>query len=210
MPPTQSVVLSCAGIGSRLGLGQSKALVQIMGKSIIAWQLENFNDIEDLRIIVGFNAMEVVHEVRKYRDDAIFVFNHNYFTTKTGKSYLLGSKHANDLVIGWDGDLLVHPEDIQRLLSMKEEYIAYSEITSDDPVFIDTNEKGEVTQFSREKGAHEWTGPCCVRKNRLQEVGVDVYHLLEPLLPLPGIKIRAQDIDTYEDYHRAEAFIKGW
>lgn len=210
MSLTQSVVLSCAGIGSRLGLAQTKALVRVMGKSIIGWQMEIFSDVEDLRIVVGYQAMDVVHEVRKYRDDVIFVYNHNYFRTKTGKSYILGGQHANDLVVEWDGDLLVHPDDAKRLLAMREEYIAYTEISSDEPVFTQVNGDGEVLGFSREHGEYEWTGPCCLRKSRLKDRGVDVFHILEPYLPLRGVKIRAQDIDTYDDYKRAEAFIRSW
>lgn len=210
MSATQSVVLSCAGIGSRLGLGQTKALVQILGKSIIGWQMEIFAEVEDLRIVVGFQAMDVVREVQKYRKDAVFVYNHNYFRTKTGESYYLGGRHANDYVVEWDGDLLVHPEDAKLLLSKKEEYVAYSRQMSDEPVFIDLDEDGNVIQFSRESGAYEWTGPCCLHKSRIVRQGCDVYHMIEPHLPLPGIQIRAQDIDTYDDYKRAEQFMKSW
>ena len=210
MSLTQSVVLSCAGIGSRLGLAQTKALVRIMGKSIIGWQMEIFAGVEDLRVVVGYQAMDVVREVRKYRDDVIFVYNHNYFNTKTGKSYFLGAQHGNDFAVAWDGDLLVHPDDAKRLLAMREEYIAYTEPTSDEPVFVDVDSAGNVTRFSRENGEYEWSGPCCVRKNRLEEHGVHVYHMLEPLLPLRGVKIRAQDIDTYDDYKRAEEFMRSW
>ena len=42
MQTTKSVIISCAGIGSRLGLGTTKALIKIDGKSIIQWQLELF------------------------------------------------------------------------------------------------------------------------------------------------------------------------
>mgnify|MGYP002624502904 CR=1 FL=1 len=38
----KSVVICCAGIGSRLGLGLTKALVQINGSSLISWQLKLF------------------------------------------------------------------------------------------------------------------------------------------------------------------------
>ena len=90
MSSSLSVVLSCAGIGSRLGLGQTKALVQIAGKSLIGWQMELFAQVEDLRVVVGYQARDVIEEVRKYRNDVIFCYNHNYFQTKTGYSYVLG------------------------------------------------------------------------------------------------------------------------
>lgn len=211
MPSAQSVVVTCAGIGSRLGLGRTKALVRVCGKSIIGWQMENFSTVEDVRVVVGYQAMEVVREVQKYRSDAIFVYNHDYFRTKAGRSYVLGGRHANDLVVEWAGDLLVHPDDAKRLLAVREEYVAYADVNSDEPIFADLDADGSsVVKLSREAGEYEWTGPNCLRKSNLIERGSDALHMLEPLLPLKGIKIRAQDIDTYADYKRAEAFIKKW
>ena len=47
MSSAKSVIISCAGIGSRLGLATTKALINIDGKSLIRWQLELFKDIDD-------------------------------------------------------------------------------------------------------------------------------------------------------------------
>ncbi len=210
MSSAKSVIISCAGIGSRLGLATTKALINIDGKSLIRWQLELFKDIEDVRIVVGFQANDVVEEVRKYRDDVIFVFNHNYFETKTGASYYLGAKDGNEFAIEFDGDLLVHPDDMKQLLEIDGEWIAYADKMSDDAVFVKTNEIGDVLSFSRENGDFEWTGPCCIKKDKLKYSSGHVFNQLEPYLPMKGIKIRACDIDTYDDYQRALEFIKEW
>lgn len=210
MSSTKSIILSCAGIGSRLGLGKTKALMDICGRSLISWQLEAFKDIEDLRVVVGFQASDVIEEVRKYREDVVFVYNRDYFHTKTGHSYYLGAKDANQYCIEWDGDLLVHPDDVKRLLSEPGEFIAYSDKTSDDAVMLSTNSKGEVVGFSRNSGDWEWTGPCCLSKEKIIANEGHVYNILEQHLPIKGIHIRAQDIDTYEDYLRALEFVKSW
>lgn len=210
MSSAKSVIISCAGIGSRLGLATTKALINIDGKSLIRWQLELFKDIEDVRIVVGFQANDVVEEVRKYREDVIFVFNHNYFETKTGASYYLGAKDGNEFAIEFDGDLLVHPDDMKQLLEIDGEWIAYADKMSDDAVFVKTNEIGDVLSFSRENGDFEWTGPCCIKKDKLKYSSGHVFNQLEPYLPMKGIKIRACDIDTYDDYQRALEFIKRW
>ena len=117
MSSVKSVVISCAGIGSRLGLGLTKALVQINGRSLISWQLELFKDVEDIRIVIGFQANDIIEEVRKHRQDVIFIFNHRYFETKTGASFYLGARHANSEILEWDGDLLVHPDDVKMLFA---------------------------------------------------------------------------------------------
>ncbi|MBE6105126.1 NTP transferase domain-containing protein [Anaerovibrio lipolyticus] len=210
MQTAKSVVITCAGIGSRLGLGTTKALIDINGKTLIQWQLELFKDVEDIRIVVGFEANRVIEEVRKYRPDAIFVYNHDYFNTKTGTSYYLGARDGNEYALEYDGDLLVHPDDVKMLLAKEGEWIAYADKRSEDAVYLSLNEQGEVTGFSRENGDFEWTGPCCLRRDKIQYTSGNVFNVLEPHIPLPGVKIRACDIDTYGDYQRAIEFIKGW
>ncbi len=210
MQTTKSVIISCAGTGARLGLGQTKALLELNGKSLIRWQLELFEDVEDLRIVVGYQAADVVKEVLKYRQDVIFVYNHNYFDTKTGASFYLGSKHANEYVVAWDGDLLVHPNDIKKILNTDDEFICYSNVVSDDVVFVNTDKNGEVLSFSRENGEYEWTGPVCIKKKKLEYTSGNVFNLLIPYLPMKGMKIEAYDIDTYDDYKRVLEFVKSW
>ena len=210
MSSTKSVVISCAGIGSRLGLGLTKALVQINGRSLISWQLELFKDVEDLRIVVGFQANDIIEEVRRYRDDVTFVFNHRYFETKTGASFFLGARHANEYILEWDGDLLVHPDDVKMILATEDEFICYSDKTSDDAVFVKVDEQGNVLEFSREYGDYEWTGPACMCKKHLAYCSQNVFNMFESYLPMKGIKVRAYDIDTYDDYQRVSRIVKDW
>lgn len=210
MQTIKSVVISCAGIGSRLGLGLTKALVKINDRSLISWQLEMFKDVEDVRIVVGFQANDVIEEVLKYRQDVIFVFNHKYFETKTGASFYLGARHAQDYILEWDGDLLVHPDDVKKILNTKGEFICYADKTSEDAVFVKTDEQGNVLAFSREEGDYEWTGPACISKNNLFYSSNNVYNMFEPHLPIRGMKVRAYDIDTYNDYTRVSNIIKDW
>lgn len=210
MSSVKSVVISCAGIGSRLGLGLTKALVQINGRSLISWQLELFKNVEDLRIVVGFQANDIIDEVRKYRDDVTFVFNHRYFETKTGASFFLGARHAKEYILEWDGDLLVHPDDVKMILETEGEFICYSDKTSDDAVFVKVDEQGNVLKFSREYGDYEWTGPACMCKKNLSYSSQNVFNMFEPLLPMRGIKVRAYDIDTYDDYQRVSNIVKDW
>ncbi len=206
----KSVVISCAGIGSRLGLGLTKALVQINGNSLISWQLKLFKDVKDVRIVIGFQGGEIIEEVRKYRDDVIFCYNHRYFETKTGASYYLGARHANHETLEWDGDLLVHPDDVKKLLATSGEFICYADKTSDDAVFVQTNENGDVLCFSREQGDYEWTGPACMSKQHLIYSTQNVFNMFEPYCPMKGIKVRAYDIDTYNDYIRVSEITKDW
>ena len=206
----KSIVLSCAGIGSRLGLGQTKALIDVNGQPLIHWHLEMFENFEDLRIVIGFQANDIIKAVLEKRKNIIFVYNHNYFDTKTGTSYYLGARHGNEYAIEWDGDLVVHHNDIKRCLEYQGEYIGCSDIVSDDPVFVKSDEKEQVISFSRENGDFEWTGPASLKKEKIKYTSTNVFNQIEEYLPLPLLKIRAQDIDTYDDYIRAIDFTAEW
>lgn len=206
----QSVVISCAGTGTRLGMGQTKSLIKIAGAPLIEYQLNYFANEPDVRIVVGYQAADLIEVVLKIRPHAVFVFNHDYFHTKTGASLFLGSRYANTFVVAWDGDLLVHPDDVTRCLSHNGEFIGVSSSSTEDGVFVRTNQDNNVIGFSREHGDFEWSGPARIRRDRLNFVSGHVYTQLEGMLPLPYLKLRAQDIDTYTDYQNAIQFVQSW
>lgn len=206
----QSLVLSCAGIGSRLGLNTTKALIEIENKKLIHLLLEMFEELEDVRIVIGYQAAKVMKEVLKVRKDVIFVYNHEYFSTKTGTSFYLGARHGNAYAIAWDGDLLVHPTDVKRCLNYKGEYIGCSETVTEDGVFAKINENHEVVSFSRHMGDLEWSGPAKMKKENIKYVSSNVFNQIEEHLPMPLLKISAQDIDTYDDYIKAKEFVRSW
>jgi len=74
MAVSRTVIIGCAGMGNRLGLGTTKALVEVDGKPLIVRHLEMLEEEKDIRIVVGYQAERVIEVVRKYRDDVLFVF----------------------------------------------------------------------------------------------------------------------------------------
>ena len=102
-----TIVISCAGMGTRLGLGCTKALVEIEGKTLIERQLEILKEYDDIRIVVGYQAEKVIELVNSVRKDILFVFNHEYRSTGTGASFSLGAEHGREYVVALDGDLIV-------------------------------------------------------------------------------------------------------
>ena len=112
MQVSRTVIISCAGMGNRLGLGTTKALVEVEGKPLIMHHLEKLKDESDIRVVVGYQAEKVINVVRKYRKDVVFVFNHNYRETGTGASVALASQYANEYILSLDGDLIIHPDVI--------------------------------------------------------------------------------------------------
>lgn len=204
----KTIIISCAGMGTRLGIGTTKALIDIDGKPLIARQLENLPEDIDVRIVVGYQAENVMAVVRQYRQDVTFVFNHEYKTTGTGASFSKGLLGANEVVIALDGDLLVHPDDLKQFLSLEYDCIGGCEPTTDNPVLMTIDEKDQVVEFSRARGSLEWTGLAQIHRDKLTPGTGHVYQMLEPILPIRVMKIRTKEVDTPNDYENALNWVR--
>ena len=202
MQISKTIVINCAGMGERLGFGHTKALLEVGGKPLIIHHLEQVKDFEDVRIVVGFDAQELISTVLKYRRNVVFVFNHNYLTTGTLASLSLAVKHAKDQIASIDGDLLVNPKDLRRFLYSPEDQIGFCEPYTDHPVYVNILRRGNkqyVTSFSRKSGRFEWTGLVQIKREAINPGNLHVYHTLEDKLPLLATKIDCREIDTPDD-----------
>ncbi|RDY24526.1 hypothetical protein CHF27_002480 [Romboutsia maritimum] len=207
MSVSKTIVISCAGRGTRLGLNKNKALIDIDGKPLIIRQLECMDKFDDIRIVVGYQAQEVIDLVCSYRKDITFVFNHKYKDTKTAASLSLGKKYPNDMIISLDGDLLFEPDELKKfILRDDEEAIGVCKPYTKDPVyvsteFIDGHER--AINFSRESGKYQWTGLFKIFSKKLEDGEDHVYKMITPNLPLNIIEINLKEIDTIEEYKNA-------
>ena len=203
-----SIIISCAGMGTRLGIGMPKALVDVVGKPLIIRQLEMLEEYEDIRIVVGYQAEKVMEVVKAYRKDIMFVFNYDYKTTGTGASFSKALIGARKYAVALDGDLLVHPDDLHEFIDANMECIGGGEPSTDNPVLMTLDENNCVVKFSREEGSQEWTGLAKIETARLTPGTGHVYQMLEPLMPIKVKSIRTKEIDTMNDYENAIEWIK--
>lgn len=203
----KSIIISCAGMGTRLGLKMPKALVKISNKSLIQRNMELLENCDDIRVVVGYKAESVINEVIKYRKDVLFVFNNDYMNTGTGASVMLATKFANEYILTIDGDLIIYPDDMKKILNFKEEFIGVCDPGTDNPVLVTIKDEN-VIMFSREKGKYEWTGVCCMKTKDLANGTGHVYQLIEPLLPKKYLIIRTKEIDTMNDLEHAEIWAR--
>lgn len=163
-----TIVICCAGMGTRLGIGTTKALVNICGKPLILHQLELLKDYKDIRIVVGFQAEKVINVVKQYRNDVMFVFNYEYEFNGPAASLSKGLIGAKEYIITIDGDLLVNPEDFKLFLDYSEECLATSNITSDEPILVTVED--EIAQAFSEKNSNlEWPGLAKVKSKKFQK-----------------------------------------
>ena len=165
----------------------------------------------DIRVVVGYQAEKIINVVRQYRKDALFVFNHNYRKTGTGASVALASRYANEYILSLDGDLLVHPDDMKKILSYEGEFVGGGTIGTDEPWMVQTYEKdGEefVGGFSQNEGTYEWNGITQMRSSKMMDGVGHVFQLIEPHLPVKFMMLRTREIDTINDYERAVDWVK--
>ncbi len=212
MSVSKTIVISCAGMGTRLGLNTNKSLIDIDGKPLIIRQLECMDKFDDIRIVVGYQAKELIDVVCSYRKDITFVFNHKYMETKTAASLSLGKKYARDMIISLDGDVLFNPEDFEKfVLNDDEEAIGVCPPYTREPVYARTDfidGKEFVTSFSRENGKYEWTGLLKVSSEKLKSGSDHVYKLITPNLPLKAVSVNLKEIDNMREYKEALEWFK--
>lgn len=203
-----SVVICCAGMGTRLGIGSTKALLDIDGKPLIIRQLEQLDECDDIRIVVGYQADKVIDVARSYRQDLMFVFNYQYETTGVGNSLYKGLLGARKYVIVMDGDVLVNPNDFKKFINHPDECICFSKSHSVNQIYLNINNEHIVHSFLCKRTYYEWSGIAKIETKKLIIEEKHVYQMLEKLLPMQGMQIRSRDIDTVDDYENALEWIK--
>lgn len=192
-----TVVICCARMGTRLGIGTTKALLHIGGKPLIIHQLENLDSYNDVRVVVGYQADKVIETVNAYRKDVMFCFNNEYQTTSPSISRVKGAINSKKYILSVDGDVLVNPDDFRQMLEINGEYLVVSKKHSEEPDLVTVN-NGTVQCFS-ESGNFERPGIVKVESENLIRNNGEV----ENIFPVPAFLIRTRDIDTQDDYDNA-------
>lgn len=201
-----TVVICAAGMGTRLGVGTTKALVDICGKPLIIRQLELLDDYDDVRIVLGYQAEQVIKVVNKYRKDIMFAFNYDYPNTGAAASLSIAVPCSRRYVVSMDGDLLINREDFNTFMAYPDESIAISDCSSDEPLKTKViNDK--VIKFGG-ISCYEWPGLVKIKASHLKPYNGYTYELLQNLLPMQAIVVDARDIDTQGDYKRAVLWFK--
>lgn len=208
MSTAPTVVINAAGMGTRLGMGVPKSLIELHGRPLVHWQLDVLDAVEDVRIVVGYQADALIKVVRQARPNVLVVFNHAFQTTNTASSLHLGAQHSQGEVLSLDGDLLVTKATVQALLAAPSIAIGVSDISTEQPVFVQLDAEGRAISFSRERGDAEWTGLVKLPAARVRATNSYVYEMLEPYLPLPTVRAECCEIDTPGDYNSAAAWVE--
>lgn len=204
-----TIIICCAGMGTRLGIGTTKTLVNVCGKPLILRLLELMDDIADVRIVVGYQAENVIKCVNNVRTDVFFAFNHDFKTTGEAESLSKAMIGLKEYCVIIDGDLLINHDDFITLLEYPDECLGICNINSEEPIYAN-QENGFINELNETKGNFEYSCVAKVKSARLNKCTGSVYSLLNELLPIKSLLVRTRDIDTPDDYERmVEWFKKG-
>lgn len=205
MSTIKSAVIAAAGIGSRLGLGHPKCLIEIGGKSLLQHLLENLKDVQDIRIVTGFMAPKVIENALEVRKDIIFVQNNAFRSTTTLTSYVMGAKGCTENVLYMDADIYFTPHSFSQFIAecakSNEPLLAVTAAKTQDCVYVQRDELSRITEFSRTKKSDaEWANLAFLPPQTLQDANTSVFEHMEKILPCKSTMVESFEVDTASDY----------
>ncbi len=211
MSNIKTVVICAAGLGSRLGLDTPKCLVKVGEHRLIYYLLRLLKDVENIRMVVGFKEDEVIDFVKSIRSDVVFVRNSNYSSTSNAYSLYLGTKDLNEPFMTIDGDMILEPESFNNIVKEcipGRDIIMVTEAKTEDAVFVELNDKNQVSRFSREKISNlEWSGVGYFSNIKIDKDGNYIYQILEDKLPIDAVQLTCWEIDTPQDLNNTLNYI---
>ncbi len=215
MQPVEGAVIAAAGLGSRLGLGLPKCMLEIEHKTILSRLIETIEPvIPRIHVVVGYREELVIDHCARWHRNVVIVRNPDYRTTNTAWSMALGARGIPGKTVFMDGDLVISPPSFSAFVARATQadvLIGVTRATSEQAVFVDarpgTAAELEIHAFSREtRSPWEWANVASGPSNLMDQVSGFVYQQLEPRLPLPAFPLELSEVDTAEDLARTRAF----
>lgn len=202
----EHAVIAAAGLGSRLGRGHPKCLLEIRGRTILERQLRLLEAVPEVRVVVGFEEQQVIAAARAVRPDIVFVRNAAYRSTSTLRSYAMGAQGLAENCLFMDADILFEPASFASFVAAckpGESMIAVTAAKTNDAVYAHL-EGGKVTRFSRTAASDfEWANLCWLPPGYCEKGEGAVFERLAGDVPLKSRVIESFEIDTPDDHEKA-------
>lgn len=203
----KTVIIAAAGLGSRLGAGIPKCLVEVGGHAVLEYQLRAFSWADEIRMVVGYHGDEVVKRVSAIAPQVKFIHNREYATTNLRQSYYLGAQGVEGKALFLDGDTIMGRAAagvVRRSMEDREDFITVVKTMSENPIYAGV-EQGMVRWFSYERSSdYELANAAFMDTGKLEYLNTLFYVQLEQQLPTKAVPIESLEIDTPEDLRHAE------
>lgn len=216
MPNVRSAVIAAAGLGSRIGMGMPKCMIEIEGVTLLTRLITALRShVEVIHLVVGYREEMVIEYCSKYHRDVVLVRNPDFRTTNTAYSFAKGAKYLSGKVLYLDGDLLVCPESLAKFIEAargKDILVGLTDAKSEDAVFAYGEEEAgfiNISSFSRdEKGEFEWANVVIAPNDFMQNASGYVFERLAEYLPLEGHLLELAEVDTIDDLNAAQRYAR--
>jgi len=148
--PIQKAILLSAGKGSRLlplTADRPKCLIEFSGKSLLEWQLDTLRaaGVDEIVIVTGFRE-ELVEAVAAQRSGVRTLFNPFYHVADNLGSVWMARKELQGELLILNGDTLVSPSLLARVLGARTGPIA---VTTDEKPSYDSDDMKVLTDGDR-------------------------------------------------------------
>lgn len=218
MRPVECAVIAAAGLGSRLGHGLPKCMLEIEGVTILERLVDALRPlVRSIRVVVGYREELIIDLCAHRHRDVILVRNPEFRTTNTAQSMALGSRACSGKTLFLDGDLLISPESLRKFVTRAAGFplsMGIARTRSENAVCVHTNgnvnEAGFcVESFIRdERLEYEWANVFAGPSDILEGATEYVFNQLVRHVPIPAFELDLREIDTVGDLEDARAFAK--
>lgn len=215
MQHVENAVIAAAGLGSRLGLGHPKCMLEFGGITLLTRMIKMIEShVARIHIVVGYRENLIIEHCARYHPQVVMVRNPDFRTTNTAQSLALGARYLKGKCVFLDGDLVINPDSFSAFLdhaSRTEILVALCQPNTENAVFADAEESAlglTVKGFSREHPTLcEWANVFAGPSTLMNGAENYVFEYLTKYLPLPGHMLELAEIDTIADMRSAEIFV---
>lgn len=199
-------VILAAGMGLRVEDTVPKAMIPLKdSKTIFDYQIEHLTkyvSIDDIFVVVGYKKELLMEK----RPELIYVYNHNYARTNTGKSLLLALKKVREDTIWLNGDVFFDEKVLGKLINSDNSCIlVQNKKCGEEEIKYSTDQEGWVKEISKDVtgGLGEAVGINLVKEKdlsvfvkHLDKVGPQDYFekAVENMIKTDAVKIKPIDI----------------
>jgi choline kinase len=211
----EGAVIACAGVGSRLGMGLPKCMIEVGGQTVLSRLIQSLRPrVKRIHVVVGYREELITEYCALHHRDVVIVRNTVFRQTNTAHSLMLGSIGFSRKVLYLDGDLIIETESLERFLdhaAKSELLVGVTRAKSSQAVFVTTNadvngDSLEVSAFHRDPASKwEWANLFVAPPELLRPGDRYVYECIEPCLPAPAHQVNLFEIDTPEDLAEAKS-----
>lgn len=228
-------VILAAGQGRRLapmGWDNPKCLLPCRDGTILDNTLQSVlkHGIHDVAIVVGYRRELVEEAARRHVAEFSFIINQDHATTNTIHSLWLARDHLDDAILFFNGDVWFEPLVLSLLLQQSGSALAVEvKQCGAEEVKVMVDRFGRIAHIGKdlppEKALGEFIGvakfdrPTCAslvqslrrynegegRKDLFFEAALDAILERHAMMPAPLGGLGAVEIDTPEDYLRAQS-----